>query len=178
MSFTTFQIIQGIFLLGLILLAFPIFKAMFMAPFVPTPQATTQKMLAELQIQPGEILYDLGCGDGRFIRLASRQYQAKAFGVELNPLIYLYAKIRSFGYRNENFFCQDFMQINLSQADIIVCYLLPPTMQKLELKLNQELKQGAKIVSHGFQFKNWEPFKVITPIGKNYGKIFIYQKNN
>ena len=63
---------------------------MFGAPFVPTPRKTMQKMLDKAQIKPGQIVYDLGCGDGRFIRVAARKYQAKAIGIELNPILYLY----------------------------------------------------------------------------------------
>lgn len=176
MHFSIFQIIQFLVVLGLIILAFPVFKAMLQAPFLPTPRQTTQKMLAEVGLKPKQILYDLGCGDGRFIRLASRKYQAKAIGIELNPLIYLYAKIKSIGYAQEQIFCRDFMEFDLSDANVIVCYLLPKTMHKLEKKLNLELQKGAKIVSHGFRFKNWEPIKIFEPIGKDYGKIYLFEK--
>ena len=176
MSFNIYQIIEFIVVTGLIILAYPIFKAMLGAPFLPTPRKTSEKMLQKVKIKQGQIVYDLGCGDGRFVHMASRKYQAKGIGIELNPLVYLYAKLRSIGHSDELIYCRDFMKLNLSSADIIVCYLLPKTMYKLEKKLMRELKPGAKVISHGFKFAQWEPKHIFLPTGKDYGKIYLFEK--
>lgn len=149
---------------------------MIQAPFLPTPKKTTEKMFDVAKVKPGEVVYDLGCGDGRFVRIASRKYQARAIGIELNPLVYAYAKLLSLGKKNETILFQDFIKRDLSDADVIMCYLLPPTMRKLEIKLEQEAKKGTRIISHGFQFKNWKPIETILPDKKEYGKIYVFEK--
>lgn len=160
-----------------LILTVPILKALLGAPFVPTPKKTLEKMFAQIQLKPQQVIYDLGCGDGRFVRFAARRYGAKSIGIELNPFLYLYAKIRSLGRKNETIFFCDFQKVDLRDADYIVCYLLPKTMGKMEKKLQRELKKGAKIISHCFQFQNWRPITQILPEKKEYGKIFIYAKD-
>ncbi len=159
-----------------IIISVPILKAMFGAPFVPTPKKTMQKMFKMANLKKGQTVYDLGCGDGRFVRKAAREYQAKAIGIELNPLLYLYTKIKSWNKKNETILCKDFAKVNLSNADVVICYLLPKTMAKIENKLNFELKKGAKIISHGFRFKEWEPVEMLSPGKKEYGSIYVYEK--
>ena len=171
MEFFTVTNIKIILTIIFIILSFPILKAMFGAPFVPTPRKTLARMFKVANVKSGQILYDLGCGDGRFIRVAARQYKAKAIGIELNPLLYLYTKIRSWGEPNETILCKDFTKVDLNNADIIICYLIPQTMLKIEKKLKNELKKGTKIISHGFKFKNWEPIETLLPRKKEYGKI-------
>lgn len=85
-------------------------------------------MLKAVKLKPKQVVYDLGCGDGRFVRIAARKYGANGIGVELNPLVYLYAKIKSFGKKNETIICRDFRKINLKDADVVICYLLTKTM--------------------------------------------------
>ena len=76
----------AIFLIGLsILLSINLFFAIKYAPFVATPWPTVERILKEAKIKPGQILFDLGCGDGRFIHLATKKYQAKATGFEIDP---------------------------------------------------------------------------------------------
>ncbi len=160
-----------------IIISVPILKAMLGAPFVPTPKKTMQKMFKQAKVKPGQVVYDLGCGDGRFIRTAAREHQAKAIGIELNPFLYLYTKIRSWNKKDETILCNDFSKVNLSDADVVICYLLPKTMAKIENKLDSELKKGAKIISHGFKFKTWKPIDMLMPEEKEYGRIYIYEKN-
>lgn len=159
----------------LFLLAIPILRALYFAPFVPTPQKTVNKMLTIAKIQPKQIIYDLGCGDGRFIRSASRQYKAKTIGLELNPFLYFYAKLRSFGHQNELILFQNLFQQDLSQANLIICYLLPHTLQKLEKKLLTELSKGTKIISHGFCFKHLQPIHTFLPTQGEHGKIYLFE---
>ena len=98
---------------------------------------------------------DLGCGDGRMIITAVRRYGARAVGIEIDPLRYLWCQflVSVLGLRDRvkiifgNFFSQD-----LSDADVITCYLLQDTNEKLEGKLKQELRPGTRVVSHDFTF--------------------------
>ena len=132
------------------------------APWVPTDIETINKMLVMADVKPGEVLYDLGSGDGRVIIEASKKYQARSVGVELNPIMVLWAnlKIASSGLMGKakvvrsNFFSTD-----LRKADVITLYLLQTTNERLEPKLKKELKQGSRVVSHVFKFKDWSPTK-------------------
>lgn len=125
------------------------------APWVPTRMKKVRQMLSLADIQPDEVLYDLGCGDGRFIVTAARRFDAKAVGIEINLLLYLWCQflITILGLRKKikiaygNFFKHD-----LSNADVVICYLLQETNDKLEEKLIQELKPTARVVSNSFLF--------------------------
>jgi SAM-dependent methyltransferase len=125
------------------------------APWVPTPMSKVHKMLQMAGVGPGDLVYDLGCGDGRTIVTAARRYGAHAVGIEIDPLRYLWcqALITVLGLRDRvrvvygNFYKQD-----LSDADVVTCYLLQSTNEKLEGKLIQELAPGARVVSNDFTF--------------------------
>jgi predicted RNA methylase len=112
-------------------------------------------MLTLAEVGPEDLLYDLGCGDGRMIVTAVRRYGARAVGIEIDPLRYLWCQvlITILGLRNRvkiifgNFFKQD-----LSDADVVTCYLLQDTNEKLEVKLKQELRSGTRVVSNDFTF--------------------------
>ncbi|NIM93021.1 MAG: SAM-dependent methyltransferase [Anaerolineales bacterium] len=112
-------------------------------------------MLRLAEVGPDDVVYDLGCGDGRTIITAARTYGSRAVGIEIDPLRYLWCQflISILGLRDQvkiiygNFFTQD-----LSDADIITCYLLQDTNEKLEGKLKRELRPGARVVSNSFTF--------------------------
>jgi SAM-dependent methyltransferase len=125
------------------------------APWVPTPMRVVHKMLAMAEVGPGDLVYDLGCGDGRLIVAAARCYGARAVGIEIHPLRYLWcqALIALLGLRGRvhvirgDFFAQD-----LSDADVVICYLLQRTNNKLEGKFRQELHPSTRVVSKRFTF--------------------------
>ncbi len=125
------------------------------APWVPTSMRLVHKMLRLAEVGPDDVVYDLGCGDGRTIITAARTYGSRAVGIEIDPLRYLWCQflISILGLRDQvkiiygNFFTQD-----LSDADIITCYLLQDTNEKLEGKLKRELRPGARVVSNSFTF--------------------------
>jgi SAM-dependent methyltransferase len=125
------------------------------APWVPTRLRTVRKMLDLAEVGPGDRVYDLGCGDGRTIVTAARRYGARAVGIEIDPLRYVWCQtlITVLGLRDRvrvvygDFFAQD-----LSQADVVTCYLLDSTNLKLQKKLLSELAPNARVVSHMFAF--------------------------
>lgn len=127
----------------------------FGAPFVPAPIEKVRKMLELAGPKQGEILYDLGSGDGRILIEAARKYDVKCRGIELNPVLARMSarRIAKLGLRDKiriyqgNFFKKDF-----SDADIVLIYLFQPTMAPLERKFLSELKPGARIVSLAFTF--------------------------
>jgi SAM-dependent methyltransferase len=147
------------------------------APFVPTPMAAVEKMLLLAKIKEGEIVYDIGCGDGRMVYLAAKKYKAKAFGLELSPLIYAIARIRHFLWRSKaKILFSNFKNRNLRDADVIVCYLLPETLEYLQSKLEKELKKGARVISYAFKVGDWKPsHKEERDPLMNLAPIWVYE---
>ncbi len=140
------------------------------SPWVPTTFKMVHKMLDLADIQPNELVYELGCGDGRIAVIAARKYQARVVGIELNPFLWLWCQlvITIFGLRSRvkvvlgNFYKQD-----LRDADVVVCYLLPKTNKELEGKLLRELRPGTRVVSNTFLFYQVRLFK-------RDGKALVY----
>lgn len=125
------------------------------APWIPTRMKKVRQMLSAADIQPDEVIYDLGCGDGRFIVKAARKFDAKAVGIEINLLLYLWCQIliTVLGLRKRvKVVYGNFFKLDLSNADVVICYLLQETNDKLEEKLIQELKPTARVVSNSFLF--------------------------
>lgn len=147
-------------------------------PFVPTPKKNIEKIFEVLDLKPGQVFYDIGCGDGRFVIQADKK-GAKAIGFEISPIAWLRSKINIFINKSKaqvkfkNFYSQ-----NLSDADAVFCFLLDPVMPKVEKKLLPELKPGAKVVSYGFTMPNWQLKKLIetSPGNKKSSKIYLYIK--
>ena len=124
-------------------------------PWIPTPMKTVHKMLDLAEVKPDELVYDLGCGDGRLLVAAARKYQARAVGVELDPLRYLWCQllITVLGLRGRvKVLLGDLFRVDLSNADVVACYLLPETNKKLEHKLLRELRPGTRVVTNTFIF--------------------------
>jgi hypothetical protein len=125
------------------------------APWVPTPMTQVRKMLEMAEVGPHDVVYDLGCGDGRVIVTAARRYGARAVGIEIDPLRYLWCQmlITILGLRDRvrvvygNFYRQD-----LSDADVVTCYLLQRTNENLQGKFERELRPGTRVVSNDFTF--------------------------
>jgi len=117
------------------------------------------RMMEMAKVSPEDVIYDLGCGDGRMLLVAAMRYHARAVGIEIDPLRYLWCQflITILGQRKRirivfgNLFNKD-----LSQADVVMCYLMPDALTKLEKKLKQELRAGTRVVSNKFTFPTLE----------------------
>lgn len=143
-------------------------------PWQPTDMRRVRKMLTMAQVKPNEVVYDLGCGDGRIVIAAVREFGAKAVGVEANPWLYLVAWIRIFLlglWRSARVVLGNLYHQDLSQADVITLFLFQHVNDRLEEKLKRELKPGARVVSYVWVFKNWEPSQVDTE-----GRLYLYEK--
>lgn len=125
------------------------------APWVPSSMNMVHKMLMMAEVGSGDLVYDLGCGDGRMIITAARRYGAKAVGVEIDPLRYLWCRmlIRILGLHDRvQVVFGDFFNQDISQADVVTCYLLQSTNDKLQDKFERELRPGTRVVSNTFTF--------------------------
>ena len=159
-------ILIGILILTIFFIIFLVFwtvagimPVFFGAPWVPTSFKKIHKMLKLAQLKPNEVVYDLGSGDGRALIIAARNFSAQAVGIEINPLYCFFTKlaITIFGLRKEvKIICGDFFAQDLTQADVVICYLTQPTNKKLMKKFEKELRPGTRIISHVFTFPKWQ----------------------
>lgn len=147
------------------------------APWVPTDADVVERVMNLAGVSKGDVFYDLGSGDGRFV-IAAAMKGATAYGIELSKAKVLYSRvwIRILGlHKRAKIIQKNFFEVNLSDATVINCYLLQETNDKLERKLENELKKGTKIVSVAFEFERFK-LKHIDPRGVVYGPIRIYEK--
>ena len=159
----TFPIVLLILaLVALILIFSGVWPTIFGAPWVPTRMALVHKMMELAEVGPGDIVVDLGCADGRILVTAARNYGARAIGIEIEPLKFLWCQllITVLGLRKQvavklgNFHNHD-----LSESTVVICYLLKETNQHLMNKLKKELSPGACVVSNTFTFPRMKPVK-------------------
>lgn len=171
--FSTFEIVL------MTILVIPTAYSMIMgAPFVPTEMRQVRRMLKAANIKKGQVVYDLGSGDGRLVHTAAREYGARAIGYEFSPLVWLWSKFLSLFWKsNAELRYGNFWKADLRDADVIVCYLLPDSMQRMKAHLMPQLKPGTLIVSHAFRMQNLEPWKEVPRIREErLGPIWIYKK--
>jgi cyclopropane fatty-acyl-phospholipid synthase-like methyltransferase len=136
---------------------------MSIAPFVQTPLEVAKKMLDLSQVKPGEVLYDLGCGDGRLIILAAKDIGANSTGIELREDLVERARteIKRLDLEDKVKVIQgNFFDVNISDANVITLYLTSSANERLRPKLEAELKPGARVVSHDFKVPGWKPVGV------------------
>lgn len=163
----------------LILLSAPtIMTTIYGAPFVPTPMERARQMVAMAKLKKGQRVYDLGCGDGRFVYLAANEYGAKATGIELSPIVYLWALIRKFFWKSKAVIkFGNFKSKNLNDAEIIFCYLLPETLRHIQPSLDKKIRPGTKIYSYAFEIPNWKLIHKEERNPKlNLAPVYVYEK--
>ena len=167
-----------LFLLSVLILLPNVYAFVFCVPFIPTPLAAVEMILEAAGLKPGDIVYDIGCGDGRIVYLAVKKYGVKGTGFELSPVVYLLAKARQLLWRSQA--CIKFGNIkqqDLSGADVIFCYLYPQVMRELEPKLMAEMKKGARLISHDYPLPSWKEKTVIdSTAGILPCKFWVYEK--
>jgi SAM-dependent methyltransferase len=131
--------------------------------FVPTPQEVVDKMLEMAEIKAGDVLYDLGCGDGRIVITAAKRYGIKTVGIDLDPRRVKEARenVDRSGVADLVTIRQaDLFETDLSAASVVTLYLLPTLNDKLKPKLAR-LKLGTRILSHSFAMKGAKPRQVV-----------------
>ncbi len=136
---------------------------MFLAPFVATPTPVVRQMLILAELKPGDILFDLGSGDGRAVIMAAQDFGATSVGVELRDDLAKRAldNIHKLDLNEKTQIIQkDIFTVDLSSANVVFLYLTTSANERIKPKLDAELKPGTRIVSHDYEILGWKAKKV------------------
>ncbi len=134
-------------------------------PYVPTTEPAVQAMLKLAGVKKTDVVYDLGCGDGRIVIAAAKNYGARGVGIDINPVRINEAKenARNAGVEKlVRFEEKDLFQADIHEATVVTLFLLPTVNMKLRPKLLQDLKPGTRVVSNTFDMGDWKPDKEAT----------------
>lgn len=131
-------------------------------PYVPTPQEVVDRMLELAQVKKGDVVYDLGSGDGRIVVTAAKKYGVKAIGFEIDPERIKESKenIKKAGVEElVEIRQQDIRTVDLSPASVLTMYLLPEVNLMIRPNIWKQMKPGSRVVSHDFDMGDWKPVK-------------------
>ncbi len=129
-------------------------------PYVPTPQPVVDRMLEMAEVKKDDIVYDLGCGDGRMVVTAAKKYGARGIGVDIDPqrIKESNENAKSAGVTDKvKFEIKDLFTMEFKDATVLAMYLLPDVNLKLRPKILDGMKPGSRIVSHSFDMDDWKP---------------------
>jgi len=147
-------------------------------PCVPTTDEAVQAMLKLADVTKADIVYDLGCGDGRIVIAAAKIYGARGVGIDINPVRIAEAKqnAKAAGVENLVRFAEsDLFEAGIHEASVVTLFLLPTVNLKLRPKLLQDLKPGARIVSNTFDMGDWKADEELT-VGNDDDEGFLSRR--
>jgi SAM-dependent methyltransferase len=134
-------------------------------PYVPTTEAAVEAMLKLADVKKTDIVYDLGCGDGRIVVAAAKKFGAHAVGIDINPVRIKEAKENAKQAGVEDlvrFEENDLFEADIHEASVVTLFLLSSVNLKLRPKLLKDLKPGTRVVSNTFDMGDWKPEKEMT----------------
>jgi SAM-dependent methyltransferase len=153
-----------------------------LAPFLPTPMCVVDKMLELADVNENDIVYDLGCGDGRIVIRAAEKYGAHGVGLDIYPQ---WVKKSQFNAEKAGveslvkFRLEDATLADISEATVVALYLLPESNDLLRPKLEKQLKPGACVVTHNYHIPGWSNKEVrVESLEDEFGKehlVFVYK---
>ncbi len=153
-----------------------------LAPFLPTPMCVVEKMLELAEVDKNDIVYDLGCGDGRIVIAAAEKYGAHGVGLDIFPrwVKKSQSNARKAGVDSlVEFHLEDATKADISEATVVALYLLPESNDLLRPILEKQLKPGACVVTHNYHMAGWGDKEVcVESLKDEFGKehtIFIYR---
>ncbi len=139
-------------------------------PYVPTPQPVVEKMLDMARVGRNDVVYDLGCGDGRIVITAARERGARGVGIDIDPVRIAEANAKRREAKVEDkvrFLVGDLFKSDFSEATVVMLYLLPDVNVALRPQLWRQLKVGTRVVSHDYHMgEEWPPEQVEHVAGK------------
>jgi precorrin-6B methylase 2 len=155
-------------------------------PYVPTPQEVVERMLELAGVKKGDVVYDLGSGDGRIVVTAAKKFGVRAVGFEIDPDLIKRSRenVRKAGVEKlAEIRQQDIRTVDLSGATVVTMYLLPEVNLMVRPNLWRQLKPGSRVVSHDFDMGDWKPVKTeeIKETGSGWGHtlyLWIIEKGD
>lgn len=148
-------------LLILLLLLFPFLLFNYRVIFFPTEKVHLEYLKRNFNISNSDVVYDLGCGNGRILKYLIADSKARGIGIELSPILYLISKLRLRKFKNINVVWGDFFKVNLSEASLVYCFLNQKVFKKITPQLKTELKSGTKIISYITEAEDLKQVSVI-----------------
>jgi protein-L-isoaspartate O-methyltransferase len=148
-----------------------------LAPYMATPQEVVDRMLQMAEVTKGDVVYDLGSGDGRLVITAAKRYGARGVGIDIDPALITQsrANARKEGVENlVEFRQQDALTVDVSPASVVTLYLLSGANLKLRPTLQKQLKPGSRVVSHQFGMGDWVPTRTETIIDQRGTSRLLY----
>lgn len=133
------------------------------APWIPTRKKDVRRIIDLADIQPGQIVYDIGCGDARFLIEAAKIMDIKAIGIEISWVQVLHARIKIFFNRvskKVKIKLKSLYREKLNNADLVFIFLLPKALPKIGEKLEKELKNRTKVITSAWPIPNWEKYLI------------------
>jgi phospholipid N-methyltransferase len=164
-------VLMGISIYGVGLL----FSAIKGAPYVPTSNKQFEKIFKNVKLKKGEILIELGSGDGRLTRYAAKTFGIEGVGIEINPLLIWWSRFLSQKdgtKKSVQFLRKNIFDYPLNHADYLYLFLMPDLIIKLLPKFSKELKKGVIIISHGFKIIGYEKKLVHTEFDKMFSTYY------
>jgi protein-L-isoaspartate O-methyltransferase len=151
-----------------------------LAPYVGSPERAVDKMLEAAALKPGEVLYDLGCGDGRILIAAASRFKIKAVGIEISDHLARTAtdRVKKAGLQNDvKVIHGDFMKQDLSEANVVTLYLATAANDALRPNLERYLKPMTRVVSYDYPIPGWKPIETTETDGRSTAAhtIYLYQ---
>ena len=159
-------------------LATPTSSFQNLAPFIPSPDDVVERMLAFAKVTRDDVVYDLGCGDGRIPIAAAKKYGAKGVGFDIDPYLVALAKSNAKAAGVDalvDFRVQNVLTADVSNATVVTLYLLSSSNERLRPLLIQQLKPGARIVSHAFSMgREWPADAVDQFVSARGDEVTLY----
>jgi hypothetical protein len=147
------------------------------APYVGTQSKEIYEILKKINPQKNLNFVELGCGDGRVVKTAVKQFHLCGTGIDINPFLVWFCKIsaKMQGIKNINFYSKNVLYTDLSNADIIYIFLFPALVKKLQNKILHETKKNVIIIAHGFKISYLENYLFDSRQGTSF-KTYYYRK--
>jgi len=154
-----------------------------LAPYVGSPEHAVDKMLEVANLKPGEVIYDLGCGDGRILIAAASKYKAKGVGIEISEHLARTAAehVKKAGLQGQvKIIHGDFMKTDLSDANVVTLYLATTANDTLRPNLERYLKPSTRVVSYDYPIPGWKPIETSETEGRSntVHTIYLYEVPN
>jgi precorrin-6B methylase 2 len=144
-------------------------------PYVPTSEEVVAAMLDLAGVKKGDVVYDLGCGDGRIVITAAQKYGVRGVGIDIDPERIAESKqnAQQAGVAERvQFRTQNLFEADIDEASVVTLYLLPDVNRRLMPKLLSDLKPGTRVVSHAFDMGDWQPERTVEVGGT---RIFLWR---